>query len=151
MFAVVSRLVTVPLQVAGIRTAARLRIHKDKSDKLISNIKAASLAYDSRAVAFARMERSDFVRRHKLTAGDLLAAPFVQMILAIGLFVALRRICDLPLAQLTESGFSYLPDLTLRTRVADPYAIIPITTAAVALFNTSKVGFPTAFQAVSIY
>jgi YidC/Oxa1 family membrane protein insertase len=52
----------------------------------------------------------------------------VQVPVTIGVFVAIRRMCTLPVEQLKHSGVSFMPDLTLApgTEAFDPYYILPI-------------------------
>lgn len=52
----------------------------------------------------------------------------VQLPVMIGLFLAVKRMCSLPVEQLKHSGVSFLPDLTFvpGTEAFDPYYILPI-------------------------
>lgn len=53
---------------------------------------------------------------------SMILAPFVQVPVTLGLFFGIKKICELPVEQLKNSGLDILPDLT----VADPYFVLPI-------------------------
>jgi len=55
-----------------------------------------------------------------------LVAPLVQIPISIGMFFGVKKMCELPVMQLTQSGFEWLPDLTQ----PGPYYILPILVAA---------------------
>ncbi|KAJ8522154.1 hypothetical protein ONZ45_g1207 [Pleurotus djamor] len=51
----------------------------------------------------------------------MLVTPFVQLPVTLGIFFGLKKMCNLPVEQLKDSGVSWLPDLT----VPDPYGVLP--------------------------
>ena len=70
-----------------------------------------------------------------------LASPFLQVPIGLGVFFGIKKMCELPVEQLKQSGFEMLPDLTAMTNVADPWYIMPA--LAVVLMNAHiKVRLP---------
>lgn len=48
--------------------------------------------------------------------------PIIQIPVTLGMFFGVKAMCTLPVVQMTYSGLSILPDLT----VPDPYMVLPI-------------------------
>lgn len=54
-----------------------------------------------------------------------LLSPLLQLPIGMGVFFGIKKMCELPVEQLTQSGVGFLPDLTLMTSVADPWYLMP--------------------------
>ncbi|KAK2460387.1 hypothetical protein APHAL10511_007552 [Amanita phalloides] len=120
------RMVLMPLTVAGLRNSARLlplQSHILKSQEELKKIRETGdrLALQKHALKMKKMYQDAGVNM-----GITALSPFVQIPVTLGMFFAVKRICELPVAQLTNSGLDMLPNLT----VPDPYMILPIALCA---------------------
>lgn len=67
---------------------------------------------------------TEFQKSIGVSAGMMILPGLLISVVLIGGFFAMKAMCDLPVAQLTQSGFEYIPDLTALTKVADPYYLM---------------------------
>ncbi|KAK7055489.1 60Kd inner membrane protein-domain-containing protein, partial [Favolaschia claudopus] len=119
------RFLIFPFAVIGMRNSARMRPVAPRLTEASKAINDARLMGDTVAMQKASMEASK-IRREAGVSMLGLVAPLIQLPISIGLFFGVRRMCELPLMQLTQSGFEWLPDLTQ----PGPYYILPILVAA---------------------
>jgi YidC/Oxa1 family membrane protein insertase len=118
------RLVVFPFAVVGMRNSSRMRPISAQLTATSQAIQAARLAGDTVAMQKAALEGA----RLRASAGVSMAglvAPLIQMPISIGMFFGVKKMCELPVAQLTQSGVAWLPDLTQ----PGPYYILPILVA----------------------
>ncbi|KAJ7669214.1 60Kd inner membrane protein-domain-containing protein [Mycena polygramma] len=118
------RLVIFPFAVVGMRNSARMRPITKELNATTEGIKQARLAGDTMAAQRLALEGS----RIRNSAGVSmlgLVAPMVQIPISIGMFFGVKKMCELPVMQFTQSGFAWLPDLT----VSGPYYILPLMVA----------------------
>jgi YidC/Oxa1 family membrane protein insertase len=120
------RLVMVPLALADIQDSAKMR-----SSEISKTYKAFIAAKESRdpvVVRAAALRCQQARAKAGVKFRYQAARTAIQLPVAIGLFLAVKNMCELPLEQLKYSGVSFLPDLTLApgTAACDPYSIIPI-------------------------
>ncbi|KAJ7938451.1 hypothetical protein B0H13DRAFT_2572638 [Mycena leptocephala] len=69
----------------------------------------------------ARQPRSGQAQGRRGRVDAWLVAPMIQIPISIGMFFGVKKMCELPVMQLTQSGFEWLPDLTQ----PGPYFICP--------------------------
>ncbi|KAJ7767395.1 60Kd inner membrane protein-domain-containing protein [Mycena maculata] len=119
------RLVIFPFAVIGMRHTARLRpISKEmnaiQQEAAVARVNRDTLAMQRAALAASKLRADAGVNMLGLMA------PMIQLPISIGLFLGIKRMCELPVIQLTQSGFEWLPDLTQ----PGPYYILPLLVAA---------------------
>ncbi|KAJ7454944.1 60Kd inner membrane protein-domain-containing protein [Mycena galericulata] len=119
------RVIIFPFAVLGTRHSARMRPIQTEMGRL-----------QEQALAARRQGDTLNMQRLNVAAGKLradagvsmaaLMAPMIQIPISIGMFFGIKRMCELPVIQLTQSGFDWIPDLTQ----PGPYYILPILVAA---------------------
>jgi YidC/Oxa1 family membrane protein insertase len=114
--------VLVPLSIKGLRNSARILplqpqivAHQEELNKI--RMSGDRLALQRQALKMRKMYKDAGVNM-----GVTALIPFVQIPVTLGMFFGVKKMCDLPVMQLTQSGLEMLPDLT----VPDPYMILPI-------------------------
>lgn len=111
----------MPLAIKASRTAAIMQPHQKEMAALQERIRQTSASRNPAALAKANREMKEFY-------GNLGVSPFgglvgfLQLPITLGMFFAVKRMCDLPVEQLKYSGLEMFPDLT----VTDPTLILPI-------------------------
>ncbi|KDR78262.1 hypothetical protein GALMADRAFT_245348 [Galerina marginata CBS 339.88] len=119
------RLVCVPLAVKGMQASARMQPYQKELLALQENIKKTTATKDPIEVKKASLMMQEFYKKHNINPlGGVVS--LVQLPITLGLFFGVQKLCQLPLEQLKDSGFSLLPDLT----VADPTYIMPLALCA---------------------
>ncbi|KAJ7163055.1 60Kd inner membrane protein-domain-containing protein [Mycena filopes] len=118
------RLVLFPFTVVGMRNSTRLK-----------PINAAMAANNAQLVAARATGNTMEVQRIALQAKKLreeagvsmagLLAPLIQFPVSIGMFFGIKKMCDLPVLQFTQSGFDLIPDLT----APGPFLLLPVLVA----------------------
>jgi YidC/Oxa1 family membrane protein insertase len=122
------RLFCLPFAIRSARASARMRKIQPEMAKAREKIGAAAKMSDPVAQQRAAYEMQALYTKAGVKIGrDMVLPAVIQIPVAIGMFFATKRMCELPVSQLKESGFSLLPDLT----VADPTMILPISLCAV--------------------
>ncbi|KAJ7699339.1 60Kd inner membrane protein-domain-containing protein [Mycena rosella] len=119
------RLVIFPFAVIGMRHTARLRPFTQEMNASSAEMAAARKSGDTVAIQRASMAATK-IRADAGVSMLGLMAPMVQFPISLGMFFGIKQICELPVLQLTQSGFGWLPDLTQPS----PYYILPILVAA---------------------
>ncbi|KAJ7146175.1 60Kd inner membrane protein-domain-containing protein [Mycena epipterygia] len=114
------RLVIFPFAVIGQRNAARMRpvakelqVHSEAAANARRNGDTVAMTRSSMAAAKVRKEAGVSMLG--------LAAPMIQLPISIGMFIGVKKMCELPVMQLTQSGFALIPDLT----IPGPYLVLP--------------------------
>ncbi|KAJ7835942.1 60Kd inner membrane protein-domain-containing protein, partial [Mycena olivaceomarginata] len=118
------RLVVFPFAVVGMRNSSRMRPISAQLNATSQAIQAARLAGDTVAMQKAALEGARLRASAGVSMGGLVA-PLIQMPISIGMFFGIKKMCELPVVQLTQSGVGWLPDLTQ----PGPYYILPILVA----------------------
>lgn len=117
-FVVVTRLALVPLQIISMRHQMRLVPITPELERIRAEISAATDMLSKRRAA---LKQSQLYERAGVKLSVVTALPIATMITQIGVWMGIRKLCELPLEQMTVSGVSFLPDLT----VPDPmFAIL---------------------------
>jgi YidC/Oxa1 family membrane protein insertase len=121
-----TRLIILPLSINSLRLTARLAPHQPRLMELRAQLSATSFSKDPIGVQRISLEQKKIYEQANVSLLQPLLLPFVQLPLSLGMFVGVKKLCDLPLEQLHNSGFSLLQDLV----VPDPTYILPIAMAA---------------------
>ncbi|KAG0667079.1 Mitochondrial inner membrane protein oxa1 [Monosporozyma unispora] len=134
------RLLMFPIYVKSSDTIAKNSKIKPEMDKVTKELMATTDLAEGQKIA---------LKRRKLLSDNgiknrYLAAPMLQLPIAIGFFNALRSMANFPVDGFTNQGIAWFQDLTL----ADPYLGLQIITAAV-LMSFSRLGGETGAQQFS--
>ncbi|KAJ6463523.1 60Kd inner membrane protein-domain-containing protein, partial [Mycena sanguinolenta] len=119
------RVFIFPFAVIGMRNTTRMRPIAPQMNAMTQQIQAARMMGDTVAMQKASLEAAKLRDSAGVSMGGLLA-PMVQIPISIGIFFGVKKMCELPVMQLTQSGVEWLPDLTQ----SGPYYILPILAAA---------------------
>lgn len=124
---VVVRLSTFYFTVQQTRMTARVK-RAPQIEIAKAKLEEAKESRDSFKVGMAGQEMQKAYKDAGVSMGKMVLFPLVQLPPAIGLFLGVKKLCTLPVEQLTHSGFSLVPDLTLISGTAafDPYYILPL-------------------------
>lgn len=123
------RVVLIPFTIEGLRNSARLQPLQPQTAALREEMKAARLSTDAMALQKVALKNKKLYADAGVNMGSMMLMPFIQLPVNLGIFFGVKSMCNLPVPQLKESGFEWLPDLT----VPDPTYIIPAT--AIAMMN----------------
>lgn len=134
------RLLMFPLYVKSSDTMARNTHVKPELDKLNKELMASSDMSKSQSIA---LQRKKLMAKNGIK-NRWLAAPMIQLPLAIGFFNALRHMANHPVDGFTNQGIAWFHDLTQ----ADPYLGLQLITAAV-LISFTRLGGETGAQQFS--
>lgn len=114
--------ILVPFTIKGLRNSARLLPLQPmilQSQKEMEGIRKSGdkLALQRHALKMQKMYKDAGV-----SLGTSALMPFIQIPITLGMFFGIRKMCELPVVQLMNSGLDILPNLT----VADPYMALPM-------------------------
>lgn len=116
------RAVLFPISVRSIRNSSRLLPIQSKIKKLQEEMLVVRQSGDRLGMQRLSLKIRKTYNDAGVSMLSTALVPFVQIPITLGMFFGVKKMCELPLEQLTHSGFSLLPDLT----VADPYMALPI-------------------------
>ncbi|KAJ7698460.1 60Kd inner membrane protein-domain-containing protein [Mycena metata] len=114
------RVILFPLTVIGMRNSARLRPVNAEMTAANEALQVARATGDTVAAQRAALQASR-IRNEAGVSMLGLMAPVVQFPVSLGMFFGIKKMCELPVMQFTQSGFDLLPDLT----APGPYFILP--------------------------
>ncbi|TCD63469.1 Flags: Precursor [Steccherinum ochraceum] len=123
---VLSRVILFPLSVLSMKQSLALVPHQPAINKLREEMSTAQKSKDPLLMQKAILKQRVLYEKIGVSMPVMMAAPFLQLPVTLGMFFAVKRICDLPVEQLKWSGLSFLPDLT----IADPTFVLPILATA---------------------
>lgn len=123
--------ILVPLSVKGLQNSARLlplqpMILQSQKEMEVIRRSGDRLALQRHALKMRKMYQDAGV-----SMGATALIPIIQIPVTLGMFFGVRKLCDLPLLQLTHSGLDILPNLT----VPDPYMVLPVLLCAAINFQ----------------
>lgn len=132
------RLVCVPLTLKAARTAAIMQPHQKELTALQERIKQSSSTQNALELMKANRALKEFYTKLGISPfGGVLG--LLQVPVTLGMFFAVKKMCDLPVEHLKFSGFEMYPDLT----AIDPTMTLPIVmTVAVNLQLLASSYFP---------
>lgn len=123
---VFSRVVLAPFAIQGMRNAARLAPHQEEIQKMSAQMREAFAKKDQFEQQRLQLKQMALYKKIGVNPATSLISPLVQIPVSLGMFFAVKKMCELPVEQLKWSGVSFLPDLT----ATDPTWILPILTVA---------------------
>ncbi|KAJ7069549.1 60Kd inner membrane protein-domain-containing protein, partial [Mycena amicta] len=115
-----------PFAVAGMQNASRMRPIQGPMREAGQRMHEARRAGDTAAIQRVSLEMAQMRQEAGVSMWGMVAGPLVQLPVSFGMFIGIKNMCELPVIQLTQSGFAWLPDLTQPS----PYYILPILLAA---------------------
>ncbi|KAF5375426.1 hypothetical protein D9615_007933 [Tricholomella constricta] len=118
--------ILVPISVKSLRNSARLLPLQPHIVKLQKEMEVVRKTGDKLAMQRTALKIRKLYNDAGISMGATALVPFVQIPVTLGMFFGLKKMCDLPLPQLMNSGLDILPNLT----VADPYMILPVALCA---------------------
>ncbi|SCU81478.1 LAFA_0C05204g1_1 [Lachancea sp. 'fantastica'] len=137
---VLVRLLMFPLYVKSSDTMARNSKIKPELDAINAELMAATDMVEGQRVA---MKRKKLLTENGIK-NRYLAAPILQVPLALGFFSGIRQMANYPVDGFVNQGMAWFPDLSL----ADPYLGLQIITASVFISFT-RLGGETGAQQFS--
>lgn len=123
---VISRLVVFPFAVMGVRNAARMAPHQAEFEKLRGEINKARISKDMVQMQRAIMKQQLLYQKIGVSLPGMVFPPFAQIPITLGMFFGVKKMCDLPVPQLKQSGVDFWQDLT----VPDPTYLLPVLATA---------------------
>lgn len=115
------RMIILPVNIMNLRNSSRLLPYTDQLQAMTAEWKSVNTS-DRLALQRISLKRQKIYEQAGARVLPSIIMPFVQIPVTLGLFLAVRKMTLLPVEQLKQSGFFFLPDLTM----ADPYYILPI-------------------------
>jgi YidC/Oxa1 family membrane protein insertase len=130
------RLFCVPFAIRGFQVSARMMPLQPKIKEYQDAVTRSKLSQNPLELQRAVQGMKRFYAAHNINPLAGLVS-MIQLPITFGLFFGVKKLCNLPLEQLTYSGVSFIPDLT----VSDPTMILPL--AMFVLVNIQiKVSLP---------
>jgi YidC/Oxa1 family membrane protein insertase len=127
----------VPFAIKGLQESARMVPLQPQIKKFQASITRCRASQNPLELQRVTQEMRQFYEFHNIHPLLGAVAGLIQIPVVFGMFFGVQKMCSLPLEQLTYSGLSYIPDLT----VADPTMCLPL--AMFVLVNVQiKVGLP---------
>lgn len=124
-----TRLALLHFAIKQVRTTAAMAPVRPQMDALMADVKEAKVQGDNARMQLAILKVRKLQRETGTGVGSVMVGPLVQASTSIVMFLAIKRLCDLPLEHLKYEGFAWLPSLA----ASDPYYILPA--LSVALMN----------------
>lgn len=118
----VARIILIPFAAASMSNAAKLAEHQQEIQAVTEQVKAAYAERNQFEMQRAALAQRALFAKIGVNPLKNFIPLFVQLPVTIGMFLGVKKMCDLPLEGLKNSGFSLLTDLT----VPDPTWVLPI-------------------------
>ena len=120
------RLALLHFAIKQVRTTAAMAPVRPQMDALMAELKEAKLRGDNTRTQVAVLKVKKLQRETGTGLGAVMGGPLIQASTSIVMFLAIKKLCDFPLAQLKYEGIAWLPSLA----AADPYYILPALSVA---------------------
>ncbi|KAI5119259.1 hypothetical protein M0805_007262 [Coniferiporia weirii] len=117
-----ARAALLPLIVRGQRTQGRLAPIQPLLAEVRQKADKARADGDKMAMQQAMLQQQGILKKAGVNPLDQILTSVAQVCVQIGFFIGLRRMCTVPVEQLTVGGFGWITDLT----VPDPLFIMPV-------------------------
>ncbi|TDL26805.1 hypothetical protein BD410DRAFT_835932 [Rickenella mellea] len=117
-----TRVLLVPLALKAVQNNARMAPIAKPLAEIREELTEAKAKRDTLALQRAAVKQQKLMKSAGVSPWSSVGAMLAQVTAQFGFFIALRRMCELPVVQLTQGGFGYLMDLT----ASDPYYILPL-------------------------
>ncbi|GLB44536.1 putative 60Kd inner membrane protein [Lyophyllum shimeji] len=111
-----------PITVKSLRNSSRLLPLQPHILKMQKEMEVARKSGDKLAMQRAALKIRKLYSDAGVSMGATALVPFVQIPVTLGMFFGVKKMCELPVPQLKDSGVSILPDLT----TPDPYMALPV-------------------------
>nr|AWV66674.1 phosphoinositide 3-kinase regulatory subunit 4 [Brachionus koreanus] len=125
LFAVCLRTFLLPINVKAQRNSAKLRKIAPEMGQLNEKLSNAKMTGNNLEVARATHEYVQFMKSNQIGFGSMLV-PLIQFPFVVSTFIAIRKMCKLPVESMETGGALWFTDLT----IADPYFILPTVATA---------------------
>jgi len=116
----------VPFTVKGLRNSAKLLPLQPQILQSQKEMDAIRQSGDKLALQRHALKMRKMYKDAGVSLGTSALMPFVQIPVTLGMFFGVKKMCELPVPQLLNSGLDILPNLT----VPDPYMVLPIALCA---------------------
>lgn len=88
----------------------------------MNDLKVAAQSGDSMKRNLTAIQIRSMQKEHGISPWNMMQGPVVQVVSSIAGFIAIKRLCDLPLEQLQAEGMAWIPSLA----AADPTYLLPV-------------------------
>ena len=120
------RLALLHFAIKQVRTTAAMAPVRPQIDALMAELKEAKSRGDNARAQVAVLKVRKLQRETGTGLGAVMGGPLIQASASIIMFLAIKKLCDFPLAQLKYEGIAWLPSLS----AVDPYYILPALSVA---------------------
>ncbi|KAH8077084.1 60Kd inner membrane protein-domain-containing protein [Cristinia sonorae] len=129
--AVLSRAILFPISAKTMKQSVSLIPHQPEINALREQMVQAQRSKDPLQMQKAVLKQRVLYEKIGVSLPMMMAAPFLQLPVTLGMFFGVKRICEFPVEQLKWSGLDILPNLT----IADPTYILPLVATAAMNFQ----------------
>ncbi|KAI0027754.1 60Kd inner membrane protein-domain-containing protein, partial [Vararia minispora EC-137] len=126
----ISRALCLPIVVRQQQNTAALGPHQPQLRKLMEELPKAQAKGDPLEVQKIMWRQQAIYREAGASLGQMLLLPFAQLPISLGMFFAIRRVMDAPIAGLHYSGIGHLIPIYADLTATDPYYILPLVSGA---------------------
>jgi YidC/Oxa1 family membrane protein insertase len=120
------RMLLIWPQIRSSRAAARMQPHQARLEAIgVESMEAMKSGDRDRAMALT-LERKKIHHDAGIKMSDMFIGPLSMLPVQLGLFFAVKRLCDTPLPQLAAESWQWIPSLAS----PDPTWLLPILSAA---------------------
>ncbi|KAJ3903482.1 60Kd inner membrane protein-domain-containing protein [Lentinula edodes] len=114
------RLALFPVVVKTLQFSSRMHLIQPQTQAIMQQTLQARQKGDMLAMQKLQKDQVALYKSVGLSPLQGLVGPVFQLPVALGMFIGLKKMCELPVPQLTISGMDWLPDLT----AVDPTGIM---------------------------
>ncbi|KAJ3733155.1 60Kd inner membrane protein-domain-containing protein [Lentinula guzmanii] len=114
------RLALLPVLVKTLQFSSRMHLIQPQTQAIVQQTMQARQKGDMLAMQKLQKDQVELYKSVGLSPLQGLIGPVFQLPVALGMFIGLKKMCELPVPQLTVSGVDWLPDLT----AVDPTGIM---------------------------
>lgn len=111
-----------PLQLRMLVNNSKLAYASPEIQPLTDALKEAGSSRNQLAMAKVQKQMMDVYAKHDCHPLKSLLSPVVQLPIGISMFIAIRKMCVVPVESMKTGGFGWVTDLT----AADPLYILPV-------------------------
>lgn len=123
--AITLRVILFPAMIYNRKVAINTRNHMPTIARLQAKIGDSRALGNNLEVARRTMELTEYMKRNDVKLRRMFFMPAIQVPLLFSVYLAIRRMSELPVESMKTGGLGWFTDLT----VADPFYILPASTA----------------------
>ncbi|GJJ13974.1 hypothetical protein Clacol_008231 [Clathrus columnatus] len=116
------RLVGLRFTLRSTRASANMIPIRAEYEGLMNDLKVAAQSGDSMKRNVIATQIRKMQKEHGISPWNIMQGPLIQVVSSIAGFIAIKRLCDLPLEQMKTESFAWIPSLT----AADPTYLLPV-------------------------